>query len=696
MNEVTRREFLKASGSALALGALGGLPASAASDVWSVGARRPNLLFVFTDQQSHDMLGAYGNSQIITPNLDNFAQQGIRFNHCVSSCPVCTPYRGILMSGQHPLYNGAFVNDAQLLTNNGPSFGNVLQSAGYRTGYVGKWHLLGGDRDRPIPPGPHRHGFETFLSNNSHLDFRPGHCFYFDENGEKVYFDEWEAYGQTDQAIGFLDQQNSKDPFALFVSWHPPHDHLGGRQYVTEAELEAMYDPERLELRPNVIDTPQVRKWYHGYLAMCTGIDIAFGRLMAKLEEKGLADNTVIVFTSDHGDHLNSNRRPWPKSFPEDASIRVPFLLRLPGGARAGTNSELLLSTFDLMPTLLGLCGLSAPPTCQGFDRSADIVSGREDTVESVPILMTNPGWRGVYTREFTYAYDAREEQSDISFNVLYSRERDPWQMDNLYYEASLKETRERLHQQTLGHMDRFADRFWSGEEILAATGLVQRPLSAPGVDGVAPDRPIDLLHDQNRPAFYAIALPSPAEDAVRQELWDQRAARWDLAQQRWALYNDPAVLDVPVFTFENNTLDAQTHGFADNYSSYAGPANETLVVRTRAGHPHPKPILWMPLEFDVSRFNTARLRARVMPLPGVQQADLQLMVRHRGWQGADESLRIPADGQWQERDISLAENEAWQAFTQQGRFGLILPTPPAGVEGELITEIDYLRLVQR
>ena len=133
---------------------------------------RPNLVFVFSDQQSSDMLGCYGNKQVISPNLDRLAAQGVRFNHCISSAPICTPYRGMLLSGQHPLRNGAFENDVRMLPGDGKYFGEVLRDNGYRLGYYGKWHLYGGDRDRPVPPGPYRYGFDhEFVINNCTLDY---------------------------------------------------------------------------------------------------------------------------------------------------------------------------------------------------------------------------------------------------------------------------------------------------------------------------------------------------------------------------------------------------------------------------------------------------------------------------------------------------------------------------------------------
>ncbi|MFV1967176.1 MAG: sulfatase-like hydrolase/transferase [Pirellulaceae bacterium] len=133
-------------------------------------ARKPNLVFVMSEQHSWDMLGCYGNQDVKTPNFDRLAKQGLRFTHCISNSPVCTSYRGILMSGQHPLYCGAMENDLQMLPGNGEYSGEVLRDAGYHTGYDGKWHLYGADRKRPVPPGPFRYGFDhEFLTNNCTL-----------------------------------------------------------------------------------------------------------------------------------------------------------------------------------------------------------------------------------------------------------------------------------------------------------------------------------------------------------------------------------------------------------------------------------------------------------------------------------------------------------------------------------------------
>jgi arylsulfatase A-like enzyme len=434
---------------------------------------RPNLLFVFTDQQSRDMLGCYGNADIKTPRLDAFAADSIRFDHCISSSPVCTPYRGMLLTGQHPLRHGALHNDLPLLAHNGTTFAQALGAAGYRTAYVGKWHLLGGDRDRPVPPGPLRHGFdETFLSNNCHMDYRPGHCYYWDEEGRKVFFDEWEVDGQTRQAAEFLDTCRTDEPFALFVSWHPPHDvgfdpETMTFDYGTEQDLMDLYDPAAIRLRPSAEDTPEIRRAYHGYYAMCSGIDRAFGRLIDKLKARGLYDNTLIVFTSDHGDNLHSYGYTISKDHPEDTSVRVPLLVHLPGEPRSRT-SDLLVGTLDLMPTLLGLLGVSVPATCEGRDLSRAISDGDDDAVESVPLFFHQPSWNGVYTREHTYGRgelahwrrdeDGRPVLRKVPVRALYTREGDPFQLRNLYGDLAHTALQERMERLTRQWMERFGD----------------------------------------------------------------------------------------------------------------------------------------------------------------------------------------------------------------------------------------------
>ena len=501
---LNRRQFLRPGVGAQAALAAGTALTRAASDE----RPRPNLLFVFSDQHSADMLGCYGNEQIRTPNLDRAASEGVRFNHCVSSYPVCTPYRAMLMTGQHPLYNGCFTNDVQLSPQRGPFLGTVLRDAGYRTGYVGKWHLHGGDRRRPIPAGPHHLGFDhMFLSNNCHLGYAPGKCFYWSEEGKQVFFDEWEVYGQTRQALQFLDDCRTGEPFALFVSWHPPHDWYkdkdGWYGYDTIPELMGLYDPANIKIRPNAEDCPKRRRQYQGYMAMCSGVDRAFGWLLEELKQKGYDRNTIVVFTADHGDMLGSHGAPGPKPYPENEATCVPFILRWPERLPTGRASDLLLGSLSLMPTLLGLMGLRIPDTCQGDDLSKAILEGRDNAVESVPLLAIGADYRGLYTKRHTYSFTKPRSGSTghrYNYNTLYDRQNDPRQLRNLYEASEHRALRNGLHRLAQDWLDRFEDPFVDIHTLrrlcLEPKEAESRVLCRPGLSGILRGRPIDLLKD--------------------------------------------------------------------------------------------------------------------------------------------------------------------------------------------------------
>jgi arylsulfatase A-like enzyme len=443
-----------------------------------VEVKKPNLLFVFSDQQTFDMVGCYGNQQIITPNLDKLATEGLRFKSCFSNSPICTPFRGMLMSGQYSLYNGCYVNDQPLIPGNGKKFAEVLRDDGYYTGYIGKWHILGGDRNRNIPAGPMRYGFDdVFYSNNCHVDFRPGKCFFWNENDEKEYFDEWEVYGQTNQALDFLESvKKREDPFALFVSWHPPHDwgkfkgEDGEMHYRYDApeELMAYYNRDSIKVRPGIESTPDLRRMYHGQMAMTTGVDIAFGQLMDKLKEIGADENTIVVFTSDHGDMLEFDQAVYPKQYPHDYSLHVPFILKYPTKITENKTTSLLFSALDMMPTLLGLMGQEVPAECQGKNLSEAVLTGDEDAVDYVPIwLHESIGYRGVITKDYTFARQNTEHS--WLHNKLFDRVNDPYQLTNLISDEKLESTKQELWSKTQEWMNSIGDEFYDEAEIKAA-----------------------------------------------------------------------------------------------------------------------------------------------------------------------------------------------------------------------------------
>lgn len=441
--------------------------------------KKPNLLIVLSDQHSFDMLGTYGNDQVLTPNLDKFASEGIRFDNMYSNQPVCTPYRGMLMSGMHPLKNGAFINDAPLLPSKTKLLAEILKEQGYQTAYIGKWHLLGGDRDRPIPEGKLRYGFDTVLTNNCHVDFRPGKAFFWNNKGDKEFFNEWEVYGQTNQALNYLDHIDKEKPFALVVSWHPPHDwgKFKGEdgnmhyRYDTMEELMALYNRDSIKLRPGIEPTSDRKRMYHGYMAMVSGVDKAFGQLMDKLKEIGEEDNTLALFSADHGDMLESHNAILPKQYPHDYSSHIPFIIKYPKKIKNTGSTNLLFSTLDIMPTTLGLMGIDSNQNYDGKDLSEEILTGKEDAVDFIPMWLykrgvaKNNNWRGVVTKDYTFAMGKGEDSIELT-NVLYDRVKDPHQLNNLFYNEDYKEVKESLKARTLNWMKSYNDKFYGVEDF--------------------------------------------------------------------------------------------------------------------------------------------------------------------------------------------------------------------------------------
>ena len=471
-----------------------------------MNTKRPNLLFIFSDQQAFDMLGCAGNPQVKTPNIDALASQGVRFEHAVANCPVCTPCRSMLISGRHPLYNNCFDNDRRLLTEDeiGPGIGHVLRDAGYRMGYIGKWHLYGGDRDRPIPAGPNRHGFDDrFLSNNCHVNYHPDHCYYWTEDGQKVGFKQWEVAGQTEQALTFLDECAEDEPFCLFVSWHAPHNHGGGdagryKQFDAPEQFKALYHEGDIGPRAHLPNTPENRRMTLGYYALCSEVDHHFGRLLEKLKAKGLEDDTLVVFTSDHGETFGGQAAQCHKGNPEDVSVRIPLVMRMPGVLPAGRVSSLLIGMLDMPPTLMGLMAQTIPQAWQGRNLAPPILDADDEAVQSVPIFNFKPSWRGVYTRRYTFALEQVERTADLqtrlgsdlgrqytpNYNVFYDRQTDPLQLKNLTNSLEhiplAMEMTEQVHQ-WVGH---FRDPFLSCKRLIETVGTGD---DTPPIEIIAP-----------------------------------------------------------------------------------------------------------------------------------------------------------------------------------------------------------------
>ncbi len=469
MTHMNRRDFLKHTGTGLVVGALIGLNAKSCAE--EPVRRKPNIVYVLTDQWRAQASGYAGDPNVKTPNLDSLASQSINFENAVSVCPVCTPYRASLLTGRYPLSTGMFMNDLYL-----PSkelcMAEIYKEAGYDTGYIGKWHLDGHGRSTFIPK-KRRQGFDywkvlecTHNYNNSH--------YYASENKTMRTWKGYDAYAQTKDAQKYIrDHARINKPFLLMVAYggpHFPHE-------TAPTELKAQYPVNSIKLRPNVPDKMKgvSRKEAQGYYAHCTALDRCVGELRETLKETGVSENTIFVFTSDHGEMLGSQgQQPREKQRPWDESIRVPFLLCYPKvSGREGRMVKAPINTPDILPTLLSLSGIAIPGSIEGDNLSRLITNDKTDEDRAALVMCVYPfagyhggkEFRGIRTARYTYV------RSTDGPWLLYDNKNDPYQMTNLVGVAAHAELQKELEGKLQAKLGETKDEFLIGEEYLKEWG---------------------------------------------------------------------------------------------------------------------------------------------------------------------------------------------------------------------------------
>lgn len=438
--------------------------------------KRPNLLFIFADQHRKFDLGCYGNPQVMTPNLDALAQEGMRFTGCCSNSPVCVPARGSLLTGLHAAHHGALTNDLAVRYDI-ESIADVLNAGGYHTGYIGKWHLCGVPRRQTIEK-ERRLGFAAWKvanCNHNYLD-----CWYDDEDGVRhpVQGYEPEIFGGL--AADFLaENAGAQQPFALFLSFatpHDPHDKVG-------AEYMEMYREREVTLRPNAPESIMVNREQYithaeqvermrGYYAHITAIDRQVGVLTELLRQKGVLDDTLIVYTADHGDMLGSHGQR-DKQLPHEESIGVPLLMRWPGSIATGVNHG-LIGLVDLPVTVAGLLGLSFSAQTDGVDLSGMALRGGDGLAECYIYDLYachqaadkgQEAWRGIRTGRYTYV-----THGDGTEWLLFDNEKDPYQMKNLAGDPALEPLRKELFERLRTHVES-TDAFLNGDDYMRFCG---------------------------------------------------------------------------------------------------------------------------------------------------------------------------------------------------------------------------------
>jgi arylsulfatase A-like enzyme len=434
---------------------------------------KPNVLFVLADQWRAQATTWENDPNLAgkTPVLDKLASESVNFKYAVACTPVCTPYRGSFLTGQYPLKHKLIVNDVSL-SSDALSIAEVYSEYGYDTAYIGKWHVDGRGRTSYIPR-ERRQGFDYWKVLECTHDYNQS-AYYAQDDATKKVWPEYDAFAQTKDAQAYIANRKKEDkPFLMVLSWGPPHN-----PYETAPEsYRQLFDPQKIVLRKNVKDTPGFRKDLAGYYAHIVALDKALGGLLQTLDEKGLREETIVVFTSDHGDMLGSQNGETRKQRPWDEAIRVPLLIRYPAAVKGGRVSELLINTPDLMPTLLGLSGVGVPRSVQGENYAPLLRGEQPEPADSAALIacytpfgewtVAKGGreYRGVRTKRYTYVRSLEGPW------LLYDNEVDPYQLENKVNEPALKSVREKLEGELARLLKKTDDDFRPGKEYLQKFG---------------------------------------------------------------------------------------------------------------------------------------------------------------------------------------------------------------------------------
>lgn len=406
--------------------------------------QNPNVIYILTDQWRSTALGYDGNPTVKTPNLDKFSKEAVIFKNAVTVCPLCTPYKAALLTGCFPTTTGMFMNDLYL-----PSeelcMAEIFKDAGYTTAFYGKWHLDGHGRLNNVQ-AIRRQGFDHWkgLECSHQYDSMP---YYENEDPELKYWDQYSPFAIVEDAGNYLvGISKEENPFLLFISLGTPHF----PHHKALDEYKDMYPQEELILRENVIEDkyPNLRKELQGYYAHCTATDKAIGDLIGKIKDLDLYDNSIIIFTSDHGEMMGSHGiRPKEKSVAYDESIKIPFLISYPGiGENAGEEVFTPLNTPDILPTILSLANIEIPDRIEGEDLSALIINPEKQEDRAVLFMSVYPititpvtEYRGIRTKQYTYV------KTPEKATMLFDNIADPYQQDNLIGKSESRELQDEM-----------------------------------------------------------------------------------------------------------------------------------------------------------------------------------------------------------------------------------------------------------
>ena len=409
--------------------------------------KRPNVIVFFTDQQRWDTSGLHGNPEGLMPNFDSMATRGTHIVNAVTCQPVCAPARSVLQTGLYPTTNGVFMNTIVL----DPKFkrlGGYFQDDGYKTGYIGKWHLSGWngtstghpgtnpDNHGPVPI-EHKEGYEYWLASNV-LEFTSESykTTLYDRENNPVDLPGYRVDALTDAAIRFIDERK-EDPFFLFVSYIEPHyqnhvDAYGAPDGYRERYTGKWMPPDLQSLKGTA---PQ---HLGGYYGMVKRLDESLGRLQDALKSLDLTEDTVILYTSDHGCHFKTRNSEYKRS-PHESSIRIPTAFTGPGFF-GGHRIEEPVTTIDMVPTLLDAANIKIPSELEGHS-VLPLLKGEKSNWPKEAFIQISESQvgRAIRTNKWKYGVvapginGASNPAADMyEETYLYDLESDPYELANL------------------------------------------------------------------------------------------------------------------------------------------------------------------------------------------------------------------------------------------------------------------------
>ncbi|OAS20623.1 sulfatase-like hydrolase/transferase [Paenibacillus oryzisoli] len=412
--------------------------------------KQPNVIVFFTDQQRFDTTGVHGNPLGLTPNFDRMAMEGTHVFNSYTCQPVCGPARSSLQTGKYATATGCYVNGIPLKAEE-KTLAHHFREAGYHTGYIGKWHLAG---QEPVPEAQ-RGGYQEWLASNV-LEFSSDayDTVMYNNDNEPVKLPGYRVDAQTDAAIRYIDK-HQEEPFFLFLSYLEPHHQNHSDNYPAPKGYEGRYSGSSFVPGDLASLGGTAHAHLGGYYGMVKRLDEALGRLFDALISLGMEDDTIVMFTSDHGCHFKTRNSEYKRSC-HDSSIRVPTAFT-GGRFRSGGRLQEMVSLVDLPPTLLDAVGIPVPASMQGRSLLPLLRGDREGWPEEVLVQISESQvGRAIRTQRWKYSVSAPagnaslDAGSDVYVEeFLYDLHADPHELNNLVgiqsFNSVAAQLRERL-----------------------------------------------------------------------------------------------------------------------------------------------------------------------------------------------------------------------------------------------------------